>query len=116
MGPIFIIVAINTKRAWLRGLCLLIAIVGSAASVLSAGEMVLIALIQNAIAWIVWIAVGYAIRFGIRRIKRRTGKESIVIPLIKKLLSYVRLIPKALWRFTLNRVRELGKAFRDEDL
>ena len=74
MGPIFIIVAINTKRAWLRSLCLLIAIVGSAAGVLGAGEMVLIALIQNIVAWIVWIAVGYAIRFGIRYMKRRLGK------------------------------------------
>ena len=41
--------------------------------------------------------------------------KSIVIPLIKDLLSLVPLIPKALWRFTLNRVRELGKALRDED-
>ena len=36
MGPIFIIVAINTKRAWLRNLCLLLAIIGSAAGVLGA--------------------------------------------------------------------------------
>ena len=41
--------------------------------------------------------------------------ESVVIPLIKELLSCIPLIPKALWRFILNRVRELGKAFRDED-
>ena len=41
--------------------------------------------------------------------------ESIVILLIKDLLSCVPLIPKVLWRFTLNRVRELGKALRDED-
>lgn len=41
--------------------------------------------------------------------------KSIVVPLIKELLSCIPLIPKALWRFTLNRVRELGKAFRDED-
>ena len=115
MGLIFIIVAINTKRAWLRGLCLLIAIVGSIAGVLGAGEMALIAVIQNIIAWPICIALGYAIRFGIRYIKRRTGKESIVIPLMKKLLSYLPLIPKALWCFTLNRVRELGKAFRGED-
>ena len=41
--------------------------------------------------------------------------KSIVIPLIKEFLSGIPLIPKSLWRFTLNRVRELGKAFRDED-
>ena len=41
--------------------------------------------------------------------------ESVVILLIKNLLSCIPLIPKALWRFTLNRVRELGKAFRGED-
>ncbi len=75
MGPIFIIVAINTKRAWLRGLCLLIAIIGSAASVLGAGVHVGYALLLNAIAWVVWIAVGYAIRFGIRYIKRRIDTE-----------------------------------------
>lgn len=76
MGPIFIIVAINTKRAWLRGLCLLIAIIGSAFSVLGADEGYLgYALLLNAIAWIVWIAVGYAIRFGIRYIKRRIDTE-----------------------------------------
>ena len=34
--------------------------------------------------------------------------ESVVIPFIKDL-------PKRLWRFLLNRVRELGKALRDED-
>lgn len=70
MGPIFIVVAINTKRVWLRNLCLLLAIIGSAVSVLGAGEMLLIALIQNMIAWPIWIAVGYIIRFGIRYIKR----------------------------------------------
>lgn len=74
MGPIFIIVAINTKIAWLRGLCLFLAIIGSAAGVLGAREMVLIALIYQFIYWSVWIAVGYAIRFGIRYIKRRIGK------------------------------------------
>ena len=41
--------------------------------------------------------------------------ESVVIPVIKELLSCIPLIPKALWRFTLNRVRELGKAFRGEN-
>ena len=40
--------------------------------------------------------------------------EAILIPLIKELLSLVPLIPQILWRFTLNRVRELGKAFRGE--
>ena len=75
MFPIFIVVAINTKRQWLKNICFLLAILGSAASVLSAGEMVLIALMQNAIAWIVWTAIGYAVRFGIRRIKRRLEKQ-----------------------------------------
>ncbi len=74
MVPIFIVVAINTKRAWLRSLCLLIAIVGSIASVIGSGEMAGIALIQNIVAWTVWVAIGYAIRFGIRYIKRRLGK------------------------------------------
>lgn len=41
--------------------------------------------------------------------------ESVVIPLIKDILSLVPLIPKIVWRFTLNRVREIGKAFRGED-
>ena len=41
--------------------------------------------------------------------------EPILIPLIKNFLSLVPLIPKILWCFTLNRVRELGKAFRGED-
>lgn len=71
MGPIFIVVAINTQRVWLKNTCFLLAILGSAASVLSAGEMFLVAVIQNMIAWAVWIAVGYAIRFGIRHIRRR---------------------------------------------
>ena len=74
MGPIFIIVAINTKRAWLRNLCLLLAIIGSAAGVLGAREWVLVALIYQFIYWIVWVAIGYAIRFGIRYIKQRLGK------------------------------------------
>lgn len=41
--------------------------------------------------------------------------KSIIIPLIKELFSCIPLIPKALWRWILNRVRELGKAFRGED-
>lgn len=77
MFPIFIVVAINTKRAWLRGLCLFLAILGSIASVLGSGEMVLVALLQNAIAWPIWIGIGYAIRFGIRRIKRRWKKTNV---------------------------------------
>ncbi len=75
MGPIFIVVAINIKRGWLRTICFLIPIIGSVAGVVGAGEMVFVALLYQAIGWIVWIAVGYAIRFGIRYVKQRLEKQ-----------------------------------------
>ena len=75
MGPIFIVVAINTKRGWLKTICFLLAILGSAAAVLGSREMVLTALIYQCFYWPIWIGIGYAIRFGIRHIKRRIKKD-----------------------------------------
>ena len=53
---------------------------------------------------IVWYFILKGIFWVIRRLCR-------IFPV---LLTYTTRIPKALWKFTLNRVREFGKALRDE--
>ncbi len=114
MGPLLIIVAINAKWKWLKYLCFLIAIIGSVAGIISAGEMVSIALMYQVIGWIVCIIIGYAIRWCIKKIEMKTN-ISALFSIFSSLLTLISLIPRALWRFTLNRVQELGKAFRGEN-
>ena len=75
MGLWLIIIAINTKRDWLRNLCFGVAFIWSAIVVLRSGEMVLVALFQQTIGWTLMFIIGYGIRFGIRYWRRRSEKN-----------------------------------------
>lgn len=75
MGLWLIVVAINIKRDWLRNLCFSIAFIWSAIVVLRSGEMVLVALFQQAIGWALMFIIGYGIRFGIRYWRRQREKN-----------------------------------------
>lgn len=70
MGLWLIVVAINLKKGWLRTICFWIAFIWSTIAVLRSREMILYTLFIQVLAWIVMFALGYGIRFGIRRWKR----------------------------------------------
>ncbi len=75
MGLLLIIVAINTKRKWLRNFCFGIPFIWSVIVVLRSGEHVLYAAFIQILAWILMFIIGYGIRLGIRSYRRRQKKH-----------------------------------------
>ena len=69
-------------------------------------ENPLIGIITFLVGLIVWYFILKGIFWVIRRLLR---------PIFIRILKAIARIPKVLWQFTLNRVREFGKALRDED-
>lgn len=68
-------------------------------------ESPLITLISTIVGLILWYFILKLIFWVIRQL----------CPVFSVLLKFIALIPKALWKFTLDRIREFGKALRDED-